>query len=162
VKRRAVISFLGFLSLGGAAVLWRNLSSFWRPSSNEHIARTVAAVADLMLPGDGLPGASGLGLHDRILAMPDLHPLIAKGVVWLDNRAALQGASDFLALDEASRLAAIDAAFASHDDGMQQFVLTLRFHLMTAYYSESVVKAAFSYTGPPQPAGFSDFQDRPA
>jgi hypothetical protein len=33
---------------------------------------------------------------------------------------------------------------------------------MTAYYSEPVVKAAFAYTGPPQPDGFADFQDRPA
>jgi hypothetical protein len=162
MKRRDVITLLGFLSLGGAAVLWRNLMSFWRPASNEHIARTLAAVADLMFPGDGLPGASELGLHNRIVAMPDLHDLMTKGVVWLDNRAALQGISDFLALDEAGRLAAVDAAFASHDGDTQKFVLALRYHLGTAYYTEPVIKAAFSYTGPPQPDGFADFRDRPA
>ena len=162
MKRRDVIALLGFLSLGGFAVLWRNVGSFWRPGSNEHIAKTVAAVADLMFPGDGLPGASELGLHNRIVAMPELHALMTKGVVWLDNRAALQGASDFLALDETSRLAAVDAAFGSHDDDTQQFVLALRYHLGTAYYTEPVVKSAFAYTGPPQPNGFADFRDRPA
>ena len=161
MKRRDVITLLGFLSLGGFAALWRNMGSFWRPGSNEHIAKTVAAVADLMFPGDGLPGASELGLHNRIVAMPELHGLMTKGVVWLDNRAALQGASDFLALDEASRLAAVDAAFGSHDDATQQFVLALRYHLGTAYYTEPVVKSAFAYTGPPQPDGFADFRIGP-
>jgi hypothetical protein len=162
MKRRDVITLLGFLSLGGFAMLWRNMGSFWRLGPNEHIASTVAAVADLMFPGDGLPGASELGLHKRIVAMPELHALMTRGVVWLDNRAALQGASDFLALDEASRLAAVDAAFGSHDDDTQQFVLALRYHLGTAYYTEPAVKSAFAYTGPPQPDGFADFQDRPA
>jgi Gluconate 2-dehydrogenase subunit 3 len=162
MKRRDVITLLGFLSLGGAAVLWRNLASFWRPGSSEHIVRTAAALADLMFPGEGLPGASELGLHNRIVAIPDLHALMAKGIDWLDNRAGLQGASDFLALDEAGRLAAVDAAFASHDGDTRQFVLALRYHLGMAYYSEPVIKAAFAYTGPPQPDGFADFQDRPA
>jgi hypothetical protein len=162
MKRRNFIALLGGLSLGGAAVLWRNLASFWRPAANEHIVRTLAAVADLMFPGDELPGAAELGLHNRIVAMPDLRDLMTKGVAWLDNRAALEGAADFLALDEAGRMAAVDAAFASRDGETQQFVLALRYHLGTAYYTEPAIKAAFSYTGPPQPDGFADFQDRPA
>jgi len=48
---------------------------------------SVAAVADLMFPGDGLPGASELELHNRIVAMPELQALMTRGVVWLDNRA---------------------------------------------------------------------------
>ena len=44
MKRRDVIALLGFLSLGGFAMLWRNIGSFWRPGPNEHIARTVAAL----------------------------------------------------------------------------------------------------------------------
>jgi hypothetical protein len=94
--------------------------------------------------------------------MPDLQAQIANGVVWLDKRAVSQGGSNFLALDEAGKLAALDAAFASHDDGIQSFVLTLRYHLGTAYYSAPAIKSAFAYTGPPQPDGFADFQKRPA
>jgi Gluconate 2-dehydrogenase subunit 3 len=162
MKRRDVITLLGFLSLGNVGVLWRVMASAWRPAPYEHIASTVAAVADLMFPGDGLPGATELGLHTRILAMPDLQALLAQGVVSIDKRAAAQGVSDFLALDEAGRLAAVDAAFASNEDGTQSFLLVLRFHLGTAYYSEPLIKAAFPYTGPPQPNGFVDFEDRPA
>lgn len=80
---------------------------------------------------------------------------------WLDGRAKSQGVSDFLALDESAKLAAIDAAFASDDDAAKQFVLILRFYGGLNYYSEPVIKAAFPYTGPPQPEGFADFQDPP-
>ncbi len=48
------------------------------------------------------------------------------------------------------------------DQGIQQFLLALRYHLGTAYYSAPAIKAAFAYTGPPQPDGFADFQERPA
>ena len=162
MKRRHVLMLLGFFTAGGAAGVWRLLPSFARPDASEHIARTVAGIADLMFPGDGLPSATALGLHRRVLAMPDLRTALAKGIAWLDARAAVQGAADFLALDEIGRLAAVDAAFASRDDGIQPFVLALRYHLATAYYTEPAIKAAFAYTGPPQPDGFVDFQERPA
>jgi hypothetical protein len=113
-------------------------------------------------PGDGLPGVTDLELHLRVLAMADLDVWIATAVTWLDKRAALQGAPDFLALDQVQRLAALDAAFASPDQGIQPFLLALRYHLGTAYYSAPAIKSAFAYTGPPQPDGFADFQERPA
>ena len=163
MNRRKVVVLLGVLSLGGTAVLWRTLVALWQPGSGARTARTMAAVADLMFPGgDGLPAASTLGLHDRVLATPDLQVLITKGVAWLDKYAASQGGADFLALDEPRRLAAVDAAFASADDGIQQFVFALRQHFGMAYYAEPAIKSAFAYTGPPQPKGFPDFQERPA
>jgi hypothetical protein len=163
MNRRTVVLIIGALSLGGTAALWRTIASLWRPESTGQTARTMAAVADVMFPGtDGLPTASALGLHDRVLATPELQAMITKGVTWLDQYAASRGAADFLALDERARLAALDAAFASADDGSQQFVFALRHHLGTAYYSEPAIKSAFAYTGPPQPDGFADFQERPA
>ena len=160
MNRRNAVLLLGVLSLGGTAVLWRRLSSLWRPGSGE---RTMAAVADTLFPGgDGLPGASSLGLHNRVLTTRDLQALITKGVAWLDKYAASHGAADFLALDEPRRLAAVDAAFASADNGIQEFVFALRLHLGMAYYAEPAIKSKFAYTGPPQPDGFADFQERPA
>jgi hypothetical protein len=162
MKRRHVVALLGLFSFGGAAAVWRLLQPFRRPDPREHLSRTMAAVAEAMFPGDGFPGVTDLELHLRVLAMAELEVWIATAVAWLDERAALQGASDFLALDQVQRLAALDAAFASPDHGIQPFLLSLRYHLGTAYYSAPAIKSAFAYTGPPQPDGFADFQERPA
>lgn len=161
MKRRHVLALLGFFSFG-AAEARRLVSLIDRPDAREHITHSIAAIADIMFSGEGLARAASLGIHYRVLAMPGLQAQIAKGVAWLDNRAASLGVADFLALDEGGRAAALDAAFASHDEGIQPFLLSLRYHLGTAYYSEPAIRSAFAYTGPPQPDGFPDFQQRPA
>jgi hypothetical protein len=161
MRRREFIGIFGLLGLLGGATLWRHLASLWRPSFGEHAVQTVTAVTDLMFPGEGLPGATALGIHNRIVAMPDFHPMMTDGVAWLDRWATSQGASNFLALDESARLAAVGAAFASQDDDVRQFVVAIRNYGVLNYYSDSVIKAAFRYTGPPQPEGFPDFQDAP-
>ena len=158
MKRRTVVAYLGAFALGGGAMLRR---VFAAPAQRSSVP-TMAAVADTLFPGgDGLPAASTLGLHERVLAMSDLQAPIGKGVAWLDRYAATHGVADFAALDEAGRLAALDAAFASADDGIRAFVFALRRHIGAAYYSEPAVKLTFAYTGPPQPDGFADFQERP-
>jgi hypothetical protein len=145
------------------AAFWHLFKSWGSAeASEEQTARALAALADAMFPGDGLPGASALGIHRRVLEMAELRESIATGVGWLDAHAAREGATDFASLDEAHRLAALDAAFASRDDGIQSLVLALRFHLGTAYYRDPRVKSAFAYTGPPQPDGFADFGAPPA
>jgi hypothetical protein len=161
MQRRHFITILGLALLGGTATLWRNLASFRQPRFNEHTAQTVKALADLMFPGDGLPGATELGIHDRIVAMSDFHEMMAEGVRWLDDWAKNRSVSDFLALNESARSAALEAAFASDEEDAKQFVVTLRYYCGLNYYSEPVINAAFPYTGPPQPEGFADFQDPP-
>ena len=159
MKRRSVVAFLGAFLLGGGTVLRRAFAALGQQAPE----RTVAAVADTMLlGGDGLPAASALGLHGRVLAMTELQTSIGKGVAWLDRHAASRGVEDFVALDEAGKLAALDAAFTSTDEGIRAFVFALRQQLGLAYYSDPAIKKAFSYTGPPQPDGFADFQERPA
>jgi gluconate 2-dehydrogenase subunit 3-like protein len=161
MNRRQLLAFLGFFSFGGA--FWRFLKPSWQAEASEvHVTRSVAALADVMFAGEGLPGASELGIHRRVLEMAELATSIANGIAWLDNYATRQGAADFVGLDEAQKLAALDAAFASHDEGIQPFVLALRYHLGMAYYAAPAVKQAFAYTGAPQPEGFPDFQERPA
>ena len=86
---------------------------------------------------------------------------MADGVGWFDQRAKSQGAANFLALDESARSAAVEAAFASDDEDVKQFVVLLRFYAGFNYYSHPTIKAAFPYTDPPQPEGFADFQDPP-
>jgi len=158
MKRRTVMTLLAALGLGGGATLRRALAALGQQAPEP----TMAAIADAMFPGgDGLPGAPALRLHERVLAMSDLQDSIGKGVTWLDNYAAARGAGAFVALDEAGRLAALDAAFASGDDGIRPFVFAMRQHLGQLYYSDATIKKAFAYTGPPQPDGFADFQERP-
>jgi len=155
------MAFLGFLSVGGAMTLWGNMASLWRPRSDKHTAQTVTVITDLMFPGDGLPGATELGIHNRIAKFSDLYALVTDGVDWLDRFAKQQGAANFLALDESAKLAAVEAAYASDDVAPSQFIIKLRFYAGRAYYGEPVIKSAFPYTGPPQPDGFPDFQDPP-
>lgn len=162
MKRRTFIKLIGALSLGGAAaVLWSNLLTFWRLRLSDHEMRTMTAVIDLMFPGDSMPGAFELGIHHRILAMTDFYPLMADGVAFLDAWAGRQNAKDFLALGEAAKQGAVDAAFASKDGDARKFVTTFRFFGVLLYYNDPVIKTAFPYTGPPQPAGFPDFQGPP-
>lgn len=159
MQRRNVVALLGALLLGGGSILRRALAAL----GSQGTAPSVAAVADTLFPGgDGLPAASTFGLHERVLAMADLQFSISKGIAWLDRYAASRGATDFVALDEAGRLAALDAAFTSADDGIRPFVFALRQHIGSAYYAEPAIKRAFAYTGPPQPEGFADFQERPS
>ena len=163
MRRRTL---LGVFPFGGAAAFWRQATSLLRPIADRRAAETIRAVADVMFPGDGIPSASALELPDRVFdllsASPELQASIARGVDFLDFVAARRGASAFVALDDIGRLAAIDAAFASGENEVQQFVLALRFHLGMAYYADPAIKAAFAYSGPPQPDGFADFQNRPS
>src|SRR5581483_6912164 len=151
MRRRDIIGLFGSFPLGNLAGLWRQPVLPTSSSSTDHVTGSVAAIADVMFPGDGLPGAAALGVHNSVLEMSELRASIIEGVAWLDKWAMSQAQANFIALDEAGRLAAIDAAFASRSAGVQQFVLAMRFHLGTAYYSQPSVKAAFAYTGPPQP-----------
>jgi hypothetical protein len=159
MKRRSILALLGTLALGGTALLRRVIAQPVQPASGP----AMAAVADTMFPGgDGLPGASALGLHEKVLATGELQASISKGLAWLDRFAATRGAAGFVALDEPGRIAALDAAFASTEADIRPFVSALRQRLGLAYYSDPAVKKAFAYTGPPQPDGFADFQERPA
>jgi hypothetical protein len=161
MRRRVFIAIFGSALLGGTTILWRSLSLFWRPGFDTHMAEAVKALTDLLFPGDELPGAAELGIHNRVLAMAELRDTMADGVGWFDQRAKSQGAANFLALDENARSAAIEAAFASSDEAAKQFVVLLRFYAGLNYYSHPTIKAAFPYTDPPQPEGFADFQDPP-
>lgn len=147
MRRREFIAIFGVALLGGTAALWRAVTSFWQPGFNEHTAETIKVITGLMFPGDRLPGATELKIHDRLIAMADLHDTMVDGVGWLDSWAKTKGASDFLALDENSMATAIDAAFASEIEDARQFAITLRYYAGLNYYADPVIKAAFPYTG---------------
>lgn len=167
-SRRSVLTAVLRLALviGAVAVPSQHLSAARRPSRDRtHVARTVAAVIDHMLPGGDLPGARALGIDRSIAALSDhdLQRSFARGVGWLDTQArgASIGGADFLALDAAGREAVLQAAFATGADVAGSFVRELRSLALTRYYTHPTVIAAFAHTRPPQPAGFPDFQEAP-
>lgn len=164
-SRRFVLAALLRLPLiGGLTLSGRRVSSARRPPRGEaHITLTIAAIVDHMLPGGELPGAQALGITRRIARMRDqeLKRSFSRGVAWLDARAQLSGALNFLALDETRKEAALQAAFASGDNGVGTFVSELRNLAFAQYYTHPTIMAAFPYSGPPQPAGFLDFREAP-
>ena len=158
-RRAFLIPILGLPLLGGVAMLWRNFAStLGLRRRTEH---PVTAIIDLMFPGDAAPSAVSLGIPDAIKEMSDLKPLIPDGVAWLDRWAVRQGAPDFISLDETDKQHALEAALASDDHVARQFVWLIRLRAGLIYYSEPAIKAAFPYTGPPQPNGFGDFAGPP-
>jgi hypothetical protein len=81
MKRRHFLALLGFFSLLGANAFWRPLRPSWgAEATEEHLTRSVAALADVMFPGDGLPKASARN-------KPYVAPASGKG--WSPNSAVI-------------------------------------------------------------------------
>ena len=79
MKRRQLVVLLGFFSFGGAAAVWRLLRPLRRPDRASISPARWRPLPRLMFPGDGLPGVTDLGLHHRVLAMPELEGLDCNG-----------------------------------------------------------------------------------
>jgi hypothetical protein len=170
-RRTLLTTFFGLPFFAGPAVPTRRVAAAPRPRRfDEHAERTISAVINRMLPGDELPGAVALGIDRRIPAMAEVYPRqellelhrgLAEGAAWLDSQAKAAGVPDFLGLDEARQEAVLLTAVTSNDEDAASFVETLRARAFALYYSDPLIVAAFAYAGPPQPAGFPDFQEAP-
>ena len=135
-------------------------------------AGTVTVLVDRLIPATDLPvgGAVAIGIDRRFadlaavspqLNLTELQQILVAGIAWLDTRARTEGAAGFRALPEERQLDLMAAAFASDDPGARKMMAVLRHRVMSLYYSNDSIKAAFAYTGPPQPEGFPDFADPP-
>ena len=165
-SRRFVLTTLVRVSvLSGSVVSSHRTSAEQRQSRLDSDAElTLAAVIDRMVPGDDeLPGALALGIDRRIIAINDLEirRSVTQGMAWLDSQAKGQGASDFLKLAQAQQEEMLQAALKSDADGATAIARTLRRLVFTFYYTDPAIMAAFAYSGPPQPSGFSDFHEAP-
>lgn len=173
IHRRTLLKTLaGLVLLVGPITLARRAVASLRhpPRFDSHAQRTISTVIDHMLPGDDLPGAVALGIDHRLAAMAEIpprqplsefHQNLALGVAWLDSRARGAGAIDFLHLELTQQEAILVASLGSRGDDASAIVGTLRDRALALYYTHPTVMAAFSYSGPPQPRGFPDFQDAP-
>ncbi|MEZ5786850.1 MAG: gluconate 2-dehydrogenase subunit 3 family protein [Xanthobacteraceae bacterium] len=162
LSRRLVLAALVRLPLIGAVAMpgQRVLAARRPPQDESHVRLTIDSIVGHMLPGGELPSAQDLNIPQRITDTGDreLKRSFAEGIAWLDGRAQMAGALNFRALDEAGKEAILQAALASAD-GAGAFVSELRTLAFTHYFTHPTVMAAFAYSGPPQPAGFPDFQE---
>jgi hypothetical protein len=167
-RRRIVIALLALPFVGGAAAyVWRR---FFSADDPEHAARVMRTVVDHLLPAGEFPGGVALGIDRRLEDLAAVSPkreigqlraTARAGIEWLDNRARAEGAAGFLSLDERRQEGLMMAAFESVEPAGRRFMIDLRHRALSVYYSEPVIESRFAYTGPPQPAGFPDFEAPP-
>ena len=118
----------------------------------------LGSVLDLLIPpsGDGrLPGAGEAGVGARIAESAGrdagLRGTVAAGLAALDEAARTRGASGFVALAAADRLAALQA-IAPAQPG---FVPSLIFHTYAGYYQQGRVLEGLGLEArPPFPKGY--------
>jgi hypothetical protein len=165
VSRRLVLDAIAGLSMVAGLVTstGRAFAARRRPQVDQHAERTISAVVDRMLPSGELPGALALGIDRRVAVTADveLRRRLGSAVAWLDRRARQQGALNFLRLDEPGQETVLQEALTSRAEGAGVIAGPLRNLAFTLYYTHPTIMAAFAYSGPPQPAGFPDFQDAP-
>jgi hypothetical protein len=121
---------------------------------------------DTLLPADGSPAASELGLDTMIIdgarVNPNLTRLIELGCAWLDQQASQRGVVDFSELDEAGRIAVVTAAEKSSPRSLPQtFFTATRDLAFREYYVQPAAWEALGYSGPPQPQGFPGHDQQP-
>lgn len=76
--------------------------------------RTLARLADVIIPPSDTPGGMGAGAHayiDRVVAANAEHqPLARAGLAWLERGARAAGATTFATLDEAAAIVLLQPA----------------------------------------------------
>ena len=127
---------------------------------------TFVAWLDTLLPGDGAsPPASAIGVADTLMVQAQnqgkARPLLSAGVRWLDEAARRQGAARFAELAPSEREGIAAAAEAAAGSSLPaRFFRYSRDEAFQVYYADARTWPALGYGGPPQPAGFADF-DQP-
>lgn len=162
-RRRLLVSLLQLPVFAGLAAFARSsFARVVRPRPDSHAARTVSALIDRMIPGDGMPGALALGVDRGVLDTQELWSSFARGVRALDAVARRSGGGDFLALSETAQIEVMTSAWTMRNSPAEQLLSKLWYRSATLYYSEPAVQRRFAYAGAPQPAGFMDFTQPPA
>ena len=129
-------------------------------------ARVLTAYVDTLLPGDdGLPAASVFNIPQKVISLTEGHEnyrrLVQWGCHWLETSAQNLHQKAFAESVEEDRVALIEHLERGQAQSWEWLFFDLtRRQSVQIYYAEPTVWAALGYPGPPQPAGFLDF-DRP-
>jgi|SRR5688572_5207524 hypothetical protein len=163
-RRRLLQSLAAALAtlprLGSALVIQPNLNL----PIPQH---TLRALVDTLIPEDETPAASALGvdqaLVDLLRRTDDYRRLIDEGAEWLDRSARALGAKSFHAANAEQRADIVRQAERAKAGTLprRMFERVLR-DALRLYYAEPATWVALGYAGPPQPAGFLDFERAPS
>jgi len=129
--------------------------------------QTLRALVDTLIPADETPAASALGvdqaLADLVRRVQDYRRLIDEGADWLDRSARALGAKSFAAASDEQRGAVVRQAEKAQAGTVPRLLFErVRSDALTLYYAQPAAWSALGYAGPPQPAGFLDFERPPA
>lgn len=114
---------------------------------NEADFKTVARIADLIIPPTDTPGASQAGVPEYIDLVVSREPqhqsMVADGLRWLDEQAKGVGATHFLELDEHAQLAILEPLCQAADADIKpgrnvQFFALLKRLTADGYYTSKV------------------------
>lgn len=138
------------------------------PRSSAAAVRPAALTlfVDTLLPGDGGPPASELGVDGALLKRARREPMVAQllsmGFAWLDQQAATLGADDFASLDEAARITVVTRAEQEDEGSMPHRFLAMALDIaFEEYYAHRATWVSLGYSGPPQPRGFTGYAHPP-
>jgi hypothetical protein len=128
---------------------------------------TLRALLDTLIPADETPAASAVGVDQALLEKArrgaGYRRLIEQGAAWLDDSARALGAKSFAAASEEQRIAVVRQAERAPKRTLPRMLFErVRSDALELYYAQPAAWAALGYAGPPQPAGFPEFERPPA
>jgi len=139
---------------------WRSLSA-GLVNLDTDIETILAVFVDTLIPKDGTPSATELGVDQKILQkgndFPRYRKFIVSGCTWLDTVAKEINGGDFISLTEAERDQILAKASRSERRSLpRRFFDIVRSDAFSFYYSRSESWQGLDYAGPPQPNGYID------
>jgi hypothetical protein len=124
--------------------------------------RSLPAFLDTLLPEDGAPSATQLGIDRQLTAhatsIENYLRLLQLGCQWLDQQATARSNVGFWQLDLQGRESILTLAENAADDSLQAlFFDRVKSDAFTFYYSNPASWVAVGFAGPPQPTGYPDY-----
>ena len=165
LSRRELIRALAGLSA------WAPLSALVAAPADEPTQlgsiRALGPFLDTLLPEDGSPSATALGVDQDIIQIMQRNENIARVVVlgcgWLDQQAAILNATEFALLDPALQESVVTSAeHSAHRSLPRSFFSGMQDLAFRQFYAKPESWPDLGYAGPPQPQGFMDFAEAPA
>ncbi len=151
------------LGIGLLAASGHILKDIFFPSSlTAGEAATLGAFLDTLIPSDETPGASQLGIAEKLLTGisrdRNYRRTIREGCAWLNRKAKKYGAPDFAGLREQQKEEIVAEAETGPAGSLHRlFFEKLRSEAFSCYYACPETWKTLTYQGPPQPDGYPEY-----